>query len=231
MPISDVDEVRASPTRKKATENAHMALCRSLESAKSPVCSSTVLTHYLVRRLSVTSWQVLVTPSYCTGDVIYRSSHEEVAIIERKPTVRRWSLVALFARMSVEGPKCVVMRLNARLHRARSWLANAPRGQRAARRGQPASMSGCLLLLLLLVMQHLETPTSAMTSVISASVRCVHRRITPSPMAAFSRTFVSTYAQHSNNLLRSFVIQRLRKLALFVFIMDLFTKLLKSTLI
>ena len=134
--------------------------------------------------------------------------------------------------MSVEGPKCVVMRLNARLHRACRWLANAPRGQRAARRGQPASMSGCLLLLLLLlVMQHLETPTSAMTSVISASVRCVHRRITPSPMAAFSRTFVSTYAQHSNNLLLSFVIQRLRKLALFVFIMDLFTKLLKSTLI
>jgi len=62
-------------------------------------------------------------------------------------------LQAVFARVSAEDPTCV----GTRLYSACSWIA---------RRGMLASLSGCgwLLRLLLLVMLHLATPTSTVTS-------------------------------------------------------------------
>ena len=70
MPISDVEEVCASSTRKKATDDDHMAVWRSLESAPpQPYLLADAASRYDVM-------QVLMTSSGCRRDVIYRSSDD-----------------------------------------------------------------------------------------------------------------------------------------------------------
>jgi len=70
MPISDVEEVCASSIRKKATEDDHMAVWRSLESAppQSYLLADAASRHDVM--------QVLMTSSGCRRDVIYRGSDD-----------------------------------------------------------------------------------------------------------------------------------------------------------